>query len=72
MKSETYMSEEEALLEQWRELTPEKKQKVLEFVENLKSESDNEKDFFALAGLWENRNITTESLRQEAWRENIQ
>ncbi len=33
--------------------------------------SDNEQDFFSLAGLWENRNITAESIRQQAWRENI-
>lgn len=34
------MGKEEDLLENWRELTPEKQQKVFEFVEALKSESD--------------------------------
>ncbi|WGV26285.1 hypothetical protein [Halotia branconii] len=34
------MGKEEQLLEGWRELTPEKQQKVLEFVEALKFESD--------------------------------
>lgn len=34
------MGKEEDLLEYWRELTPEKQQKVFEFVEALKSESD--------------------------------
>jgi hypothetical protein len=33
------MSKEEALLEQWRQLTQEKQQKVLDFVVLLKSES---------------------------------
>ncbi len=33
--------------------------------------NNNEQDFFALAGLWENRNVTTESIRQEAWREDV-
>ncbi len=33
------MGKEEELLEHWRELAPEKQQKVLEFVELLKSES---------------------------------
>ncbi len=33
------MSKEEKLVEKWRELTPQKQQKVLEFVELLKSES---------------------------------
>jgi hypothetical protein len=31
--------------------------------------SDGEQDFFSLAGMWENRNVTTESIRQKAWRE---
>ena len=31
--------------------------------------SNDEQDFFSLAGIWENRNITTESIRQEAWRQ---
>ncbi|HLO84019.1 MAG TPA: hypothetical protein VK203_03250 [Nostocaceae cyanobacterium] len=34
------MSNEVELLEQWRELTPEKQQQVLEFVELLRSESE--------------------------------
>jgi hypothetical protein len=34
------MGKEEELLEQWRELTPEKQQKVLQFVETLKSKSE--------------------------------
>lgn len=34
------MGKEEQLLEHWRELTPEKQQKVFEFIEALKSESD--------------------------------
>jgi len=33
------MDKEEELLEQWRELTPEKQQKVWQFVQILKSES---------------------------------
>ncbi|NDJ20755.1 hypothetical protein GS682_03675 [Nostoc sp. B(2019)] len=34
------MGKEEQLLERWGELTPEKQERVLEFVEGLKSESD--------------------------------
>ncbi len=30
--------------------------------------SEEEEDFFCLAGLWENRDLTAESLRQEAWK----
>jgi hypothetical protein len=46
--SEVLMGKEEELLEHWRELTQEKQQKVLEFVEQLKSESEttpSESDF---------------------------
>jgi hypothetical protein len=42
------MGKEEELLEHWRELTPGKQQKVLEFVERLKAESETtlpESDF---------------------------
>ena len=34
------MEKEELLLEKWRELTPQKQQQVLEFVELVKSESE--------------------------------
>lgn len=34
------MGQQEELLEKWRELTPQKQQQVLEFVELLKSESE--------------------------------
>ncbi|WP_293060689.1 MULTISPECIES: hypothetical protein [unclassified Moorena] len=37
---EVFMGKEEELLKHWRELAPEKQQKVLEFVELLKSESE--------------------------------
>jgi hypothetical protein len=43
----------------------------VEVMEDKTTISNNEKDFFALAGLWENRNVTTESIRQEAWREDV-
>ena len=42
------MGKEEELLEQWRKLTPDKQQKVLEFVKSVTSESGNlppESDF---------------------------
>jgi hypothetical protein len=42
------MVQQEELLEKWRELIPQKQQKVLEFVELLKSESETtppESDF---------------------------
>lgn len=45
----------------------------LDFVDVVETENQRpvtpaqETDFFALAGLWEGRDITLESLRQRAW-----
>jgi hypothetical protein len=44
----------------------------VEIIEDQTTLSDNEQDFFALAGLWENRDITPKSIRQTAWREEKQ
>ncbi|MBO1065124.1 MULTISPECIES: hypothetical protein [Nostocales] len=41
----------------------------VEVIEDNTNIFDDEQDFFSLAGIWENRNITTESIRQEAWRQ---
>jgi hypothetical protein len=43
----------------------------VEVIEYKTIVSDDEEDFFSLAGLWENRNITTESIRKEAWRREV-
>ncbi|MBE9055433.1 hypothetical protein [Sphaerospermopsis sp. LEGE 08334] len=40
----------------------------VEVVEDNTNIVDSQQDFFALAGMWENRDITTESIRQQAWR----
>ena len=47
--------------------------KDLDYVEVLKSsptinlKSGAEEDFFSITGMWENREISTESLRKKAW-----
>jgi len=43
----------------------------VEVMQDKTTISNDEQDFFSLAGLWENRNVTTESIRQEAWREDV-
>lgn len=43
----------------------------VEVMEDKATISDNEQDFCSLAGLWENRNLTAESIRQQTWREDI-
>ncbi len=32
---------------------------------------EEDEDFFSLAGVWENRDISIESIRQEAWQKDI-
>ncbi|HEY9702448.1 MAG TPA: hypothetical protein V6C58_08385 [Allocoleopsis sp.] len=44
----------------------------VEIIEYKAPKTDDDQDFFSLAGLWENRNITTDSLRAKAWKENEQ
>ncbi|MGM3306447.1 hypothetical protein ACSQ6I_10760 [Anabaena sp. WFMT] len=39
----------------------------VEVVEDNSNIADNQQDFFTLAGMWETRNITTESIRQKVW-----
>ena len=73
----------EMAIQKIRQFTPEQRNQVIKFIEFLEFESnhqqentnpeintDQEQEFFELAGIWENKNITTESLRQEAWSRN--
>jgi hypothetical protein len=75
----------EMAIQKIQQFTPEQRNKVIEFIEFLEFQSsqtenidqqtnkpDTEQAFFELAGLWENKEITTESLRAEAWREEKQ
>jgi hypothetical protein len=69
----------ETAIEKFRQLPPEQRNKAIEFIELLESQSshqqqntneinaDENSDFFELAGIWENADITAEALRQEAW-----
>jgi hypothetical protein len=50
--------------------------KSLDFIESVsekdfsvedKALADDEKDFFALAGLWAGRDISLQSIREQAW-----
>ncbi|MEI6329433.1 MAG: hypothetical protein ACOYN8_01330 [Pseudanabaena sp.] len=45
--------------------------KSVEIQEQRETEINNEQDFFALAGLWKDRACTVETIRQQAWQENI-
>ncbi len=39
------------------------------YIEHLQQFNSNDNNFFSCAGLWKNRDITLESLRQQAWKE---
>lgn len=51
--------------------------KALDFIENVtaselstikpKSKPANEQDFFSMAGLWADRDVTLDSIRKKAW-----
>lgn len=70
----------EMAIEKFRQLPPEQRNKAIEFIKFLEFQSsyqqqntnpeistDQDQDFFALAGIWENKDITIESLRLEGW-----
>ena len=46
---------------------------ALDFVDSVQAnqtetvEQDTQDDFFSLAGIWQDRDITQESIRKEAW-----
>lgn len=63
------LGKEELIIKTFQQLSPENQQEVIDFAEKLADHK--EEDFFALAGIWENREITTESLRKTAWGEDI-
>lgn len=43
----------------------------VEIIEEQTKTSEDMEDFFSLAGLWENRSITAQSIRKVAWREEL-
>ncbi len=70
----------EMAIQKIRQFPPEQRNQVIKFIEFLEFQSNHQQkntnpeinthqdqDFFELAGIWEKRSITTESLRQEAW-----
>jgi hypothetical protein len=71
----------EMAIQKIQQFSPEQLNKVIEFIEFLDfaankattapepTPPDAEAAFFELAGIWENKDITTESLRAQAWRE---
>jgi hypothetical protein len=63
-------SSADRLYEIVRDLPEDKLAEIIDFAEFLKAKTAAEKpDFFAFAGLWDEREISQESLRKQAWRQ---
>jgi hypothetical protein len=59
----------EMAIQKIQQLSPEKQKQVFQLIEALDKKAEDSEDFFAITGIWENREITTKTLRQEAWKE---
>lgn len=74
----------EIAIQKIQQLPLEQRNKVIEFVEflefqsnqhqkeNSAQEDQSTQDFFELAGIWKDRNITADAIRSQAWGENKQ
>ncbi|WP_205879017.1 DUF2281 domain-containing protein [Leptolyngbya sp. BC1307] len=74
----------ETAIQKIQQLPLEQRNKVIEFIEflefqsnqrqkeNLAQEDQSTQEFFELAGIWKDRDITTDSIRSQAWGENRQ
>jgi hypothetical protein len=71
----------EMAIQKIQQLPSEQRNQVIQFIEFLDFKSsqtetidqenykpETEQDFFELAGFWENKDITSDSLRAEVWR----
>ena len=71
----------EMAIQKIRDFPPEQQNKAIAFIQFLDFQSNQqpknpnpeinvkqEQEFFEIAGIWENKDITTESLRLKAWR----
>jgi Protein of unknown function (DUF2281) len=69
----------EMAIQKIQQFPPEQRNKVIEYIEFLEFQAhqqqqpetslEQNQDFFALAGIWEGKNITLDSIRKDAWGE---
>ena len=69
----------EIVIQKIQRFSPEQRNKVIEYIEFLEFQAhrqqekqpetplEQNQDFFALAGLWEGKNITLDDIRKDAW-----
>ncbi|MEL6441873.1 MAG: DUF2281 domain-containing protein [Cyanobacteria bacterium J06621_8] len=59
----------ETALQKIKQLSPEQQKQVFQLIETLEKQREETEDFLAIAGIWKNRDITAETLRKKAWKE---
>ena len=69
----------EMAIQKIQQFPPEQRNKVIEYIEFLEFQAhrqqekqpetllEQNQDFFALAGIWEGKNITLDDIRKDAW-----
>ena len=62
----------ETALQKIKQLSSEQQKQVFELIESFDKQQEEAEDFFEIAGIWKDRDITTKTLRQEAWKEQNQ
>jgi len=74
----------EMAIQKIQQFPPEQRNKVIEYIEFLEFQAhrqqekqpqtplEQNQDFFALAGIWEGKNITLDDIRKDAWGEENQ
>ncbi|AUC62456.1 hypothetical protein AA637_15460 (plasmid) [Cyanobacterium sp. HL-69] len=60
----------QSIWQRLEKMEEEKLTAVVNFLDSLDTSSSDEV-FFSMAGLWENRDITIDSIRKEAWKKEI-
>ena len=61
----------ETALQKIKQLSQEQQKQVFELIETFEKQQE-EAEFFAITGIWKDRDITAKTLRQEAWKEQNQ
>ena len=56
----------ETVLQKIKQLSLEQQKQIFELIESFDKQQEETEDFFAIAGIWKDRDITTKTLRQEA------
>ncbi len=74
----------EMAIQKIQQFQPEQRNKIIEYIEFLEFQAHRQQekqpatsleqnhDFFALAGIWEGKNITLDTIRKDAWGEENQ